>query len=87
MREVVTQGIRARVLSSIVAALLASAAWCGLASAEDAPPPPPLEAPLERLFDPAQQALQKSNLPLFIRDTDLRVHFRSYYFNRTKPDE
>src|SRR5262245_17573473 len=86
MRGVVMDGRRAWAVSSIVAALIVSAAWCGPASAEDRPPPPP-ESPLERLFDPLQKALQESKLPPFIHDTDLRVHFRSYYFNRTKPDD
>ena len=26
------------------------------------------------------------DLPPFFRDTDLKVHFRSYYFNRENPD-
>jgi len=28
-----------------------------------------------------------STLPPFLGDTDLKVHFRTYYFNRTKPDD
>lgn len=56
------------------------------ARAEDAPPPPP-SPPIERLFQPLKDELQSSSLPSFLKDTDLRVHFRSYYFNRTKPDE
>lgn len=57
--------------------------------AEDAPPPPAREQepPLERLFDPFQKELQTSALPKFLRDTDLRVHFRTYYFNRNNPDD
>jgi|SoiMethySBSTD1v2_1073268.scaffolds.fasta_scaffold03328_17 hypothetical protein len=58
--------------------------------AEDAPPPPLFprdEPPTERLFDPLQKKLQASPLPTFLRDTDLRVHFRTYYFNRNKPDD
>ena len=27
------------------------------------------------------------DLPPFLRDTDLRIHFRTYCFNREKPDE
>ena len=87
MRQVVTEGMRSRALASILAALVASAAWCSPVSAEDAPPPPPVDAPIERLFDPLQKELQESRLPPFIRDTDLRAHFRSYYFNRTNPDD
>jgi outer membrane porin, OprD family. len=34
---------------------------------------------------PAKQAI--STLPPFLGDTDLKVHFRSYYFNRTNPDD
>ena len=62
-----------------------SAVWRGPASAEDAPPPPPLPTPLEALFLPLKEKM--STLPPFLRDTDLKVHFRSYYFNRTKPDD
>ena len=62
-------------------------AWSGPASGDDAPPPPPLPSPLEALFVPAKEKLAASSLPPFIRDTDLKVHFRSYYFNRTKPDD
>ena len=74
--------------SVIALAGMALALWPGLASAEDAPPPPPHhEAPIERLFDPLQQALQASALPKFIKDTDLKVHFRIYYFNRNNTDD
>jgi hypothetical protein len=31
--------------------------------------------------------LQTSKLPPFLRDTDIRAHFRLYYFNREKPDD
>ena len=76
--------------SAIAAVSLALGLWAGYASAEDAPPPParpPEEPPLERIFDPFQKELQSSSLPPFLRDTDLRVHFRTYYFNRIKPDD
>jgi hypothetical protein len=64
--------------------LLGAVGWPAPASAEDAPPPPP-GAPLERLFAPLKE--QFKGLPPFLGDTDLKVHFRSYYFNRTKPDD
>ena len=67
--------------------LLTSAAWQGSASAEDAPPPPAQPTLLESVFLPLKEGLQKSNLPPFVRDTNLTVHFRTYYFNRTKPDD
>ena len=60
--------------------------WCGPVGADDAPPPPP-GPPLERLFAPLKEEMKASSLPAFFRDTDLKVHFRSYYFNRTKPDD
>jgi hypothetical protein len=56
-------------------------------SADDAPPPPQTSGALEALFLPLKEEIQKSSLPPFLRDTDLKVHFRSYYFNRTKPDD
>jgi hypothetical protein len=59
--------------------------WAQVA-AEDAPPPPP-GPPSERLFEPLREGLQASSLPPFLRDMDLRVHFRTYYFNRNKPDD
>jgi len=55
------------------------------ASADDAPPPPPLPAPVETLFQPVRELLKP--LPSFLADTDVKVHFRTYYFNRTKPDD
>jgi hypothetical protein len=71
--------------STLVLILLAGS-W-GSARGEDAPVPPPRPTPLEALFVPLREGLRTSSLPPFLRDTDLRVHFRSYYFNRTKPDE
>jgi outer membrane porin, OprD family len=70
--------------SPLLLALLAGAmAWAGLAAAEDAPPPPPAP-PLERLFAPLKEEMK--GLPPFLRDTDLKIHFRSYYFNRENPN-
>jgi hypothetical protein len=63
--------------------LLASLTLIRLAAAEDAPPPPP-RPPIERLFAPAKEAMK--DLPPFFRDTDLKIHFRSYYFNRENPN-
>jgi hypothetical protein len=53
------------------------------AGAEDAPPPPPAP-PIERIFAPAKEAMK--DLPPFLRDTDLKLHWRSYYFNRENPE-
>ena len=73
--------------SILLALLVGAMAWVSSAAAEDAPPPPPLPEgpPLERLFAPVKDAMK--DLPPFLRDTDLRIHFRTYYFNREKPDE
>src|SRR5215813_6189899 len=57
--------------------------WLPTASADDAPPPPPLPSPLEALFQPAKQAL--APLPPFLSDTDFHLHYRSYYLNRMQP--
>jgi len=63
-------------------------AWLTPASAEDAPAPPPhYLSPLERVFAPLKEDLQRTSLPSFIKDTDLKVHFRFYYFDRNKPDD
>jgi hypothetical protein len=57
--------------------------WVPPATAEDDPPPPP-SPPLVGLFAPLRESLK--DLPPFLRDTDLKIHFRSYYFNRENPD-
>ena len=67
--------------------VIGAAAWAGPASADNAPPPPPPPTPLETLFLPLKQQLQQSDLPPFLKDTDLNLHFRSYYFNRTNPND
>jgi hypothetical protein len=54
------------------------------AAADDAPPPPPAP-PIERLFAPAKEAMK--DLPPFLRDTNLRLQWRSYYFNRENPED
>ncbi len=68
-------------LSVVILTLVPS----GRAWADDAPPPPPPPTPLEALFIPLRE--QISTLPPFLADTDLKLHFRSYYFNRTKSDD
>jgi len=75
---------RCRSWKALVLALLVGAGgWGGSASAEDAPPPP-LALPLERLFPQLKEKI--ATLPPFLRDTDLTLHLRTYYFNQTKPD-
>jgi outer membrane porin, OprD family len=61
----------------------ASLTWIRPAAAEDAPPPPPAP-PIERLFAPAREAMKE--LPPFFRDTDVKLHWRSYYLNRENPE-
>jgi outer membrane porin, OprD family len=68
-----------------MAVLVGSSMWYGTAAADDAPPPPPLDTPLEALFQPLEDKIRK--LPPFLGNTDLKVHFRSYYFDRIKPDD
>jgi hypothetical protein len=63
--------------------LLASLTSIRPAAADDAPPPPPAP-PIERLFAPAKEAIK--DLPPFLRDTDLKLHWRSYYFDRENPE-
>jgi len=48
------------------------------------PPPPPPAGLLETSFPAIQEGMSK--LPPFLRDTDLNVHFRTFYFNRQKDD-
>ena len=80
-----SEGARWRAPSALVLALLVGVVgWSALASADDAPPPPP-GAPLERLFAPLKEEL--ATLPPFLRDTNLTTNFRIYYFNQTKPDD
>jgi hypothetical protein len=52
----------------------------------DQAPPPERPPPLLRRYVPEiQERLEK--LPPFIRDTDLNLHFRTFYFDRTNPDD
>jgi hypothetical protein len=69
-----------------LALLTVLAAWPAQAPAEDAPPPPRGPS-LDKLFDRLQEKIQSSSLPPFLRDMDLRVNFRTYYFNRNQPDD
>ena len=69
-------------LVALLAVVVGGVAWARMALAEDAPPPPPAP-PLERLFAPIRDAL--ADTTPFLRDTDFRLHFRSYYFNRDNP--
>ena len=73
-------------LCSVSMTLIVSVAWTGIARGDDAPPPPPVPAPLEILFQPVKEAIVKIPPP-FIGDTDLKIHFRSYYFNRNQPND
>jgi hypothetical protein len=75
-----------RVLSiSLVLGVLASVAGgLSTASAEDAPPPP-LSPTFERLIPQLKE--ERQTWTPFFRDADLTLHLRTYYFNRTKPDD
>ena len=66
--------------------LVISAARSGPASAEDAPPPPPVLSPAEALFLPLKEKVHALETP-FLRDTDVKLHLRLFYFNREKPDD
>jgi outer membrane porin, OprD family len=81
-----TRGMEAApyVLATLLLAALIVVPWASV-SAEDAPPPPADPSPLERLFLPLKDEMK--DLPPFLRDIDLKAHFRTYYFNRTKPDD
>jgi hypothetical protein len=51
----------------------------------DTPPFPPLTGVLERNIPALAEGMRA--LPPFIRDTDLNVRFRTYYFNRQSDDD
>ena len=52
----------------------------------DQAPAPERPAPLLRRHLPGlQKGMEK--LPAFIRDTDLNLHFRTFYFDRINPDD
>jgi len=67
-----------------VALLLLATCWPAAVSAEDAPPPP-LTPFLERMIPGLKE--ERETLPPFFRDADFTLHLRTYYFNRTKPDD
>jgi hypothetical protein len=72
------------VVSLVLAMLLATAGAGTPAFGDDAPPPPPAP-PLERLFAPLKD--RAKDWPAFFRDSDVKAHFRTYYFNRERPDD
>jgi len=76
--------VRRLLLALGLGLLFAPVTWSPPASADDAPPPPPLLSPLEALFLPLKQAM--APLPPFLRDTDFKLHFRSYYLNNMAPN-
>ena len=82
--HVSSAGSAALLLAALAAVLVVGGGTYAPAWAEDAPPPPPAP-PLERLFTPLRE--QMKGLPPFLRDLDLKAHFRTYYFNREKPDD
>jgi hypothetical protein len=54
-------------------------------SPDVAPPPPPQSGLLEAAFPPLRENM--AQLPPFLRDTDLNVRFRTFYFNRQNDDD
>jgi hypothetical protein len=74
----------ARPIAFLLILLILGVCSGGRAWAEDAPPPP-LSPFLERVFPQLEE--ERKTLPPFIRDADLTLHLRTYYFNRTKPDD
>jgi outer membrane porin, OprD family len=54
-------------------------------SPDVAPPPPPQTGILETGFPRLRDGM--AELPPFLRDTDLNVRFRSFYFNRQSDDD
>ena len=60
--------------------------WLSQASAGDGDaPPPPLAPTSERIFPHLHDF--RETLPPFFRDADFTLHLRTYYFDRTKPDD
>jgi hypothetical protein len=54
-------------------------------SPDVAPPPPPQTGLLETTFPEVREGMSK--LPPFFRDTDLNLHFRTFYFNRQNDND
>jgi hypothetical protein len=54
-------------------------------SPDDAPPPPPQTGLLETGFPTLREGMSK--LPPFLRDTDLNVRLRTFYFNRQNDND
>jgi hypothetical protein len=54
-------------------------------SPDVAPPPPPQTGLLETAFPTLREGMSK--LPPFLRDTDLNVRLRTFYFNRQNDDD
>jgi hypothetical protein len=52
----------------------------------DQAPAPERPAPLLRRYIPGLQ-VSMEKLPAFVRDTDLNLHFRTFYFDRINPDD
>ena len=78
------QRIRPFALSLVLILSIWACVWSAPAFAEDAPPPP-LAPFLERLIPGLQE--ERAQLTPFLRDADVTLHLRTYYFNRTKPDD
>src|SRR5947199_10569864 len=71
--------------SSVVAVVITAAlGWACPARADDAPPPP-LAPVVDRLFPEFKKKAE--DLPPFLRDADVILHLRTFYFNRHKPDD
>jgi hypothetical protein len=80
---------RARKLTGLIVLVAARAGWVSAASAEDSPPPtdPTARATAGAALRSRGRSAESLKLPSFLSDMDFRVHFRTYYFNPTKPDE
>jgi outer membrane porin, OprD family len=79
--------VRAFVLALGFITLMSAGPWVNQVSAQgggDAPPPP-LAPTSERIFPQLHDF--RETLPPFLRDADFTLHLRTYYFNRTKPDD
>ena len=84
MRLGAREWIRGLSVAAALSLLISVGWWTSVALAEDAPPPP-LSPFLERVFPQLKE--EREQIPPFFRDADLTLHLRTYYFNRTKPDD